>query len=196
LIKEKYVDDFLKGNYSMDKTIKKMKENPSKTDEDIQQFQKLVKDIQDTIKEKNLEPVLRTYYNRMAFQIPGDQHVRISLDTDFFMIREDNYDNVQRRADDKWRRTDIDDDQFGKLPSSECVRFPYAVLEVKLKLDEGEQEPAWVKELINSNLVEEAPQFSKYVHGIATLFTSHAPSLPYWVCKLYDIMFFILVGLT
>src|SRR3954447_3038921 len=65
LIKEKYVDDFLKGNYSMDKTIKKMKENPSKTDEDIQQFQKLVKDIQDTIKEKNLEPVLRTYYNRM-----------------------------------------------------------------------------------------------------------------------------------
>lgn len=193
LIKEKYVDEFLKGNYSMDKTIKKMKENPSKTEEDIQHFQKLVKDIQDIIKEKKLEPVLRTYYNRMAFQIPGDQHVRISLDTDFYMIREDNYDNVQRRANDDWRRTDIDDDQFGKLPTSECVRFPYAVLEVKLKLDEGEQEPAWVKELVSSNLVEEAPQFSKYVHGVATLFTSQAPSLPYWVRKLYDITFFVLV---
>ena len=180
----------------MDKTIKKMKENPSKTEDDIQQFQKLVKDIQDIIKEKKLEPVLRTYYNRMAFQIPGDQHVRISLDTDFYMIREDNFDNVQRRGDKEWRRTDIDDDQFGKLQSSECVRFPYALLQVKLKLDEGEQEPAWVKELANSNLVEEAPQFSKYVHGVATLFTSHAPSLPYWVRKLHDITFFILLGLT
>ncbi|PKY27279.1 SPX-domain-containing protein [Rhizophagus irregularis] len=181
LIKEKHVNAFLKGEYAMEKAINKMKEDPSKTDEDIQQFQKLIKDIQDIIKEKNLSPVLRTYYNRMAFQIPGDQHVRISLDTDFYMVREDNFDNTRRRGEDEWRRNDIDGDMFSKLPSTECAKFPFAVLEVKLKLDEGEQEPAWVKELVSSYLVEEAPQFSKYVHGVATVFTSHAPSLPYWL---------------
>ncbi|CAI2163857.1 10961_t:CDS:2 [Funneliformis geosporum] len=181
LIKDKYVDAFLKGDYSMDKMIKKMREDPSKTEDDIQHFQNLIKDIQDTIKEKKLESILRTYYNRMAFQIPGDHRVRISLDTDFYMIREDNFDDVPRRKDNEWRRSDIDNDQFGKLPSSECSKFPYALLEVKLRLDEEEQEPGWVKELINSHLVEEAPQFSKYVHGVATLFTSQAPSLPYWL---------------
>ncbi|CAG8789911.1 28479_t:CDS:2, partial [Racocetra persica] len=151
LIKEKYVDGFLKGTYSMDKTIKKMKENP----------------------------VLRTYYNRMAFQIPRDDRVRISLDTEYYMIREDNF-GVKRRQGDAWRRTDIDDADFGKLSQSECTKFPYAILEIKLNLD-GEPEPNWVKELIKSGLVEEAPQFSKYVHGVATLFTSQAPSLPYWL---------------
>ncbi|CAG8489123.1 9098_t:CDS:2 [Funneliformis mosseae] len=181
LIKQKYVDAFLKGDYSMDKMVKKMKEDPSKTEDDVQHFQNLIKDIQDTIKEKKLGSILRTYYNRMAFQIPGDHRVRISLDTDFYMIREDNFDGVPRRKDGEWRRSDIDNDQFGKLPSSECAKFPYALLEVKLRLDEEEKEPAWVKELINSHLVEEAPQFSKYVHGVATLFTSHAPSLPYWL---------------
>ncbi|CAG8737610.1 6635_t:CDS:2, partial [Acaulospora morrowiae] len=181
LIKEKYIDLFLKGEYSMDKVIKKMKETPGKTEEDIQNFQKLVKDIQDTLKNKNLQPVLRTYYNRMAFQIPGDSRVRISLDTEFYIIREDNFDNGNRRRDNQWRRTDIDDDNFNKLPPTECVKFPYALLEIKYNLAEGEQEPDWVKELVGSHLVEEAPQFSKYVHGVATLFTSKAPSLPYWL---------------
>jgi len=179
LVKEKYVDDFLKGTYSMDKAIKKMKENPGKTDDDIKNFQSLVKDIQDTVREKKLQPVLRTYYHRMAFQIPRDERVRISLDTEFYMIREDNFD-IKRRQDVAWRRTDIDNSDFGKLSPSECTKFPYAILEVKLNLD-GEQEPNWVKELVKSGLIEEAPQFSKYVHGVATLFTSQAPSLPYWL---------------
>ncbi|CAG8676209.1 10930_t:CDS:2, partial [Cetraspora pellucida] len=179
LIKEKYVDGFLKGTYSMDKTIKKMKENPGKTEDDVENFQALVKDIQDFIGEKHLQPVLRTYYNRMAFQIPLDDRVRISLDTEFYMSREDNFD-VKRRQGDAWRRTDVDDADFGKLAPSECTKFPYAILEIKLNLN-GEQEPNWIKELTKSGLVEEAPQFSKYVHGVATLFTSQAPSLPYWL---------------
>ncbi|CAG8539334.1 14189_t:CDS:2 [Ambispora leptoticha] len=182
-IKEKYIVPFLKGEYSMQKTINKMKEAPVKKEEDIKQFEKLVSDIQSTILEKNLKPVLRTNYNRMAFQIPGDSRCRISLDTDFVSIREDNFDGVQRRKDGEWRRTDIEDDQnsFNKLPASEVSRFPYAVLEIKLKLEENEQEPAWIRELIESHLVEEAPQFSKFVHGVATMFTSQAPSLPFWL---------------
>ncbi|CAG8553553.1 4582_t:CDS:2 [Ambispora gerdemannii] len=183
VIKEKYIVPFLRGQYSMQKTINKMKEAPIKKEEEIKHFEKLVSDIQNTILEKNLKPVLRTNYNRMAFQIPGDSRCRISLDTDFVSIREDNFDGVQRRKDGEWRRADIEDDQssFNKLPSSDISKFPHAVLEIKLKLEENEQEPKWIRELIESHLVEEAPQFSKFVHGAATLFTSQAPSLPFWL---------------
>ena len=34
--------------------------------------------------------VLRTYYRRTAFQIPGDRSVRMALDTDLCFIREDS----------------------------------------------------------------------------------------------------------
>ncbi|CAG8460579.1 8035_t:CDS:2 [Diversispora eburnea] len=183
-IKEKYTNALLKGEYSLDKRLEKMKEHPGTTEEEIQNFQTLVKEIQNTIVEKKLQPVLRTYYNRMAFQIPGDSSVRVSFDTQFYMIREDNFgdsDDSNRRRNEDWRRRDIDDDNFNKLPPSECVKFPYAVLEVKLNLSENELEPDWVQELASSHLVEAAPQFSKYVHGVATLFTSQAQSLPYWL---------------
>lgn len=49
---------------------------------------------------------MRTFYNRTAFQLPGDARVRISLDTELTMVREDNWDG-QLRAGDNWRRTDI-----------------------------------------------------------------------------------------
>ncbi|RHZ47133.1 hypothetical protein Glove_590g17 [Diversispora epigaea] len=183
-VKEKYTNALLKGEYSVDKKVKEMKEHPGTTEEEVQNFQTLVKEIQNTIVEKKLQPVLRTYYNRMAFQIPGDSSVRVSFDTEFYMTREDNFgdsDDSNRRRNDDWRRRDIDDDNFNKLPPSECIKFPYAVLEVKLNLSENEQEPDWVQELASSHLVEAAPQFSKYVHGVATLFTSQAQSLPYWL---------------
>src|SRR6266511_2705514 len=124
----------------------------------------------------------------MAFQIPGDNRVRISLDTEFHIIREDNFDTVRRRSEDEWRRSDIEDDKFEKLPSSECAKFPYAILEIRLNVD-SDNEPSWVKEFLGGHLVEEAPQFSKYVHGVATLFTAQAPSLPYWVCSFFFLLF-------
>ena len=49
---------------------------------------------------------MRTMYNRTAFQLPGDARVRISLDTELTMVREDNWDG-KVRAGDNWRRTDI-----------------------------------------------------------------------------------------
>ncbi|KAG9299482.1 hypothetical protein G9A89_009435 [Geosiphon pyriformis] len=180
MIKEKYVNQFLNGNYDMKKTIEKMREIPKK-EEEIKQFENLVSEIQTTILKKKLTPVLRTICNRMAFQIPGDARCRISLDTDFVSIREDNFNHIIRRKADEWRRTDIEDQNlFGKT-SSDVSKFPYAILEIKLKLEENEQEPSWVRELIESHLVEKAPQFSKFVHGVATLFTSEAPSLPFWL---------------
>ena len=50
--------------------------------------------------------VVRSFYNRTAFQLPGDARVRISLDTELTLIREDNWDG-RSRAGDNWRRTDF-----------------------------------------------------------------------------------------
>ena len=100
--------------------------------------------------------MIRTFYNRTAFQLPGDARVRISLDTELSMIREDNFENNPRlRSGDNWRRMDIGIDYpFSQLPEGDIERFPYAVLEVKLQTQYGQEPPEWVKELVQSHLVK------------------------------------------
>lgn len=68
---------------------------------------------------------MRSFYNRTAFQLPGDARVRISLDTELALIREDNWDNVTR-AGENWRRTDIGvDHPFPQLPDEDKELFKY-----------------------------------------------------------------------
>ncbi|KAF9165631.1 vacuolar transporter chaperone [Actinomortierella ambigua] len=185
LIKEKYVDAFLKGEYTMERQISKMREQGAKSEQEIEQFEKMTQDIQRAIVDMRLRPVLRTVYNRTAFQIPGDKRVRLSLDTDLCMIREDNGDN-KVRAGDHWRRMDMEYPiPATKTPyESDMTRFNYAILEVKLELPAGKMTPGWVEELMQSNLVEPAESFSKYVHGVAVLLESHVALLPFWLANL------------
>lgn len=69
--------------------------------------------------------VMRTFYNRTAFQLPGDARVRISLDTELSMVREDNWDE-RIRSGDNWRRTDIGIDwPFSQLPNDDKELFKY-----------------------------------------------------------------------
>jgi SPX domain protein involved in polyphosphate accumulation len=69
------------------------------------------------------EVVVRTFYNRTAFQLPGDARVRISLDTELTMVREDNWDD-RVRAGNNWRRTDIGIDwPFDRLSSEDRELF-------------------------------------------------------------------------
>jgi hypothetical protein len=70
---------------------------------------------------------------------------------------------------------------FSQLPASDVVRFPYAVLEVKLQTQHGQEPPAWVRQLISSHLVEAVPKFSKFIHGCACLFPDRINLLPYWM---------------
>lgn len=102
---------------------------------------------------------MRSFYNRTAFQLPGDARVRISLDTELTMVREDNWDNKQR-AGDNWRRTDIGIDfPFDQLVPEDKEIFKYGVLEVKLQTQFGQQPPQWVQDLVQSHLVEAVPKF-------------------------------------
>src|SRR5690606_19544263 len=101
-----------------------------KSPQEIENLERLAREIQYTVISRQMKPAIRSFYNRLAFQLPGDARVRISLDTQLTMVREDGWN----RAGNNWRRTDIGIDwPFKDLPPGDVERFPYAVLEVKLQ---------------------------------------------------------------
>jgi uncharacterized membrane protein YidH (DUF202 family) len=179
-LKEKNVNAFLRGELTVEQAFEKMRKEGKKSEQEIESLEALAREVQYTVLTKRLQPVARSFYNRTAFQLPGDARVRISLDTELCMIREDNWDG-KIRSGDNWRRTDIGIDYpFSQLPTSDIERFPYAVLEVKLQTQAGQEPPEWVRELISSHLVEAVPKFSKFIHGCCTLYPNKIDLLPYW----------------
>ncbi|KAL9536983.1 hypothetical protein MBANPS3_012190 [Mucor bainieri] len=191
-IKDKYVDGFLHGDETfLQKNVKKMEVN-GRSKEDIDKFADLVQQVQKFIMKKHMEPILRTYYKRTAFQIPGDTAVRMALDTDLCFMREDSglfpNEPVVRRPKGDWRRPDADINfPFSNLKKDiEVNRYPYATFEIKLDLASGEEEPKWIADLQDSGLLEEAYQFSKFVHGMAIMFDNRVPLLPYWLAQIDD----------
>ena len=152
---------------------------------------------------KLLTLVLRVTYTRSAFQIPGDDSVRINLDQDIALIREDSLDEDRPCRDpSEWHRLDIDDNgeeyPFPHVRKGEISRFPFAVLEIKTNRREQVNGPSnnapdvpsgqhqWVTDLMQSHLVKEAPRFSKYAHGVSILFEAYVNLLPFWLSEMDD----------
>jgi SPX domain protein involved in polyphosphate accumulation len=180
-LKEKHVNDFMVGKYTVDQAFEKARREGKKSLKEIENLELLAREVQYAVIKKKLRPVVRSFYNRTAFQLPGDARVRISLDTELTMVREDNFDGLDR-AHKNWRRMDIGIDwPFSRLPENDLERFPYAVLEVKLQTQVGQEPPQWVRELVSSHLVEAVPKFSKFIHGVATLLPDKVKLIPFWL---------------
>lgn len=186
-IKEKYIQPFINGEYSMEKSVQKL-ERQHMPQTKVDDFKQTSDNIQKFILENELEPVLRANYTRSAFQKPLDDRVRISIDTNLIFIREDSLDHDRPcRNPDEWHRSDIDnanpEDPFANVNKGEISKFPFAVLEIKVK-DEGKKNPQWVQDLMASHLVYKAPKFSKFIHGVASLFEDYVNNLPFWISEL------------
>ncbi|KAG2421787.1 hypothetical protein HFD88_005763 [Aspergillus terreus] len=184
-LKQKHVKEFLEGEYRLDKQVHRMEDMGNGEVEQAETLKRDVEELQSFIKENNLQPMLRANYTRTAFQIPGDDRIRISLDTNLALIREDCLDYERPCRDpNEWHRLDIDDVgmgyPFNPIRTGEIVRFPYGLLEIKLR-GETAHKAEWVNDLMVSHLVKEAPRFSKFVHGIAQLFEDHVNSFPFWL---------------
>ncbi|KAA8647490.1 hypothetical protein EYZ11_004402 [Aspergillus tanneri] len=184
-LKQKHVKEFLDGEYRFDKKVHRMEDLGNGESREAEAFKKDVDELQSFIKEYKLQPVLRANYTRTAFQIPGDDRIRISLDSNLAMIREDSLDDERPcRERDQWHRTDIDDASmeypFSTIRTGEIVRFPYALLEIKLRGPTAHK-AEWINDLMVSHLVKEAPRFSKFVHGVAQLFEDYVNSFPFWL---------------
>lgn len=180
-IKEDNVNAYMRGEYRMADTFEELRKKGKKSDKEIDSMIQLANEVQYSVQSRQLQPVMRSFYNRTAFQLPGDARVRISLDTELTLVREDNWDG-RARAGDNWRRMDIGIDYpFDQLPAEDVERFPYGVLEVKLQTQMGQEPPAWVRELVASHLVEAVPKFSKFIHGCATLLANRVDLVPFWL---------------
>jgi uncharacterized membrane protein YidH (DUF202 family) len=179
-LKEKNVNAYLRGELKPEQIFEKERREQKRSEKDIASDEQLAREIQYRVLTRKLEPVTRSFYHRTAFQLPGDARVRISLDTELTMTREDNLDGKKRSGAD-WRRTDIGVDwPFKQLPAEDKEMFPYAVLEVKLQTQAGGDPPQWIRDLTSSHLVEAVPKFSKYIHGTATLNPKRINLIPYW----------------
>jgi uncharacterized membrane protein YidH (DUF202 family) len=186
-IKDKYIQSFLKGEYEMEKTVQKL-ERQKRPEEKVTDFKQTVTDIQKFITDNDLQPVMRATYTRTAFQKPLDDRVRISIDTQLAFIREDSLDPDRPcRNPDEWHRLDIDNSRmeypFSNINQGEISRFPYAILEIKVNEDGSRKPPQWIEDLMTSHLVHKTSQFSKFVHGVASLFEDHVNSLPFWLSE-------------
>lgn len=186
-LKEKHVKEFLDGEYHLDKKVHRMEDRNNGESAEAENLKKDVEELQSFIKENDLQPMLRANYTRTAFQIPGDDRIRISLDTNLALIREDALDSERPCRDpSEWHRTDLDNAAmtypYNDIRTGEISRFPHALLEIKLRGKAHDAE--WVNELMASHLVKEAPRFSKFVHGVAQLFEDYVNSFPFWLGEL------------
>ncbi|KAK0204808.1 VTC domain-containing protein [Desarmillaria ectypa] len=180
-IKEHLVNAFLRGEYTMDAEFQQLVKKGKKTQQEVDAMIQLADEVQYAVLTRKLQPVMRSFYNRTAFQLPGDARVRISLDTELTLAREDNWDG-RVRAGDNWRRTDIGIDYpFAQVPDDDKELFKYGVLEVKLQTQLGQEPPQWVTDLVQSHLVEAVPKFSKFIHGCATLLPNRVDLVPFWL---------------
>lgn len=169
-IKEKEVDAFVHAQLSLMPAVEKLKrKNASEAEQE--KFKSLATEILSKIHAYDLKPALRTQCGRAAFQRGADQTVRVSIDTDLRMSAEDF------GLDHHWRYTGGD---------SPVSHFPYAVVEIKLQCAENERIAPWIEELMGCRYMEGIPKFSKYAHGIASLYghTSFINMVPYWMHQL------------
>ena len=173
------------GIYGADQIATKLKQAGVNNDI-VENVHFIAQGVQTSFKEKRLESMLRVFYNRTAFQLPDNQRVRISLDTDLTFIREDHLDSIPRRQPTyNWRRNDVGINYpFAHVKEADILRFPYAVLETKLQTHLGQEPPAWLNSLVESHLVHEVPRFSKYLHGACHFYREKLPLLPWWLAEL------------
>lgn len=207
-LKEKYLKDFI-INGDVDefksKTLGRFKEMGSSPTY-LTALEKDIDDVDKFIKQYDLQPALRSVYTRTAFQIPGDDRVRVTIDSDILFIREDSFDEERPIRDpNEWHRTDIDqniNNPYSLLRKNEFTKFPHSVMEIKIKNNSGRKgselngisipfsrkHGKWIEELTTSHLVKEVPNFSKFIQGIASLFLEddRLDILPFWLPDLEE----------
>ncbi|KAG0334801.1 hypothetical protein BG000_008032 [Podila horticola] len=201
-IKSKQVPQLLQGSANLTKTFDQLRRSGQKTELEMQEFEERTRIIQSRIKKRGLRPIVQTFFNRTAFQVPGDARVRITLDTDVVMVRERGLFSSSPNMSDaspasspttlratmplpsgKWSPSiDLKPENypFTQLHEQDIVRFPYAILQIRT-LTEPQEEVPWVDHIAQSHLVEMVPNFAKDQHAIASLFESRVGLLPFWL---------------
>ncbi|KAG0244221.1 VTC domain-containing protein [Mortierella sp. GBAus27b] len=181
-IKSKYVPKLVQGCAPVKKVVEQLRLSGQKTEREIQEFEEATRIMQSRIKKRGLQPVVQTFFNRTAFQVPGDARVRITIDTDVVMVRERKIETSEL-YDRPWYPTDLSAEKypFPEIREQDIIKFPYAIMQIRTLTEPQEDIPSWVDRIAQSHLVEMVPNFAKDLHGIATLYDSRVGLLPFWL---------------
>ncbi|KAI8809297.1 VTC domain-containing protein, partial [Cladochytrium replicatum] len=175
------MNDILSGHLSPDEIVELREDKLS--DAERIHLRSFIEDVQRTIITRQLKPVLRTAYARVAFHSLVSGGVRMSLDTEVLMVREDRLPredgSLGGRFENNWKRDDEGIYPFNRLPPSEVSRLRFAILEVKL--DEAVPVPKWLNGFFRSEMLQEVARFNKYLHGIGYFHFQRVNSLPFWI---------------
>ncbi|KAG0013362.1 vacuolar transporter chaperone [Podila clonocystis] len=181
-LKAKYVPNLVQGTAELGKAVQQMRLSGQKSEQEMEQFEQSTRNVQTLIQQRRLQPVIQTFFNRTAFQVPGDARVRITIDTDVIMVRERRIEtsDLYNRP---WNPTDLKADNypFSHVRAQDIVRFPFAVMQIRTLTEPDEETPAWVDHIAQSPLVQLVPNFSKDLHATATLYESRVGLLPFWL---------------
>lgn len=159
-----YMKGYLDGTFHFDELVPKISAKGDRKKTQLCQQWGLANEIQNNITSQNLKPVIRTIYNRTAFQLTTDNNVRLSLDTELEFVKE-----ILPKKATKWVR-------FGKFPVENVLHFPLAVMEIKL----NDGAPDWVMDLVASGYLIRAEYFSKFQHAAGIFFPEKTELLPRW----------------
>jgi len=173
-VKEAQILPLMRGKLKKDEHVKKLMAKKV-SEEHLQEFVKLFDDVQTKFRVQGLKPKLRTVYHRTAFQNGDDATYRVSIDSSLTMLKE-------RDAEGGWRDP-------CRTPQPDRVELPFYVVEIKIE-GAGDNLPPWVQGLLNSPYLLAVPKFSKYGHGIRTLWLGDNEEMlpePYWHNQLEDL---------
>ena len=172
-VKQKDVFSFMKGDYDIGGHFDKMLTEAEKVKKSIKPIiamKELAFEVDTMIRDLSLQPFIRTCYHRCAFQLATSNDVRISLDSQMTLINEFR---PNHHPSPPWCRVASD-----VLAESDLVRFPYAILEVKLA--DARNTPAWVNAMLLSCGAIRVHKFSKFLHAMAFLHPQRTNVLPHW----------------
>ncbi|KAG0337297.1 vacuolar transporter chaperone [Podila humilis] len=189
-LKAKHIPNLVQGTAELGKVVQQMRLSGQKDEQEMKEFEKATRQVQSMIYSRRLQPVVQTFFNRTAFQVPGDARVRITIDTDVVMVRErriiykdENHRAYEQQQQYPWAPTELKAENYPfssqDVQEQDIVRFPFAVMQIRTLTepdeedeDEEEEQPGWVDHIAQSPLVQLIPNFSKDLHAIATLYES------------------------
>lgn len=168
-IQEKYMGDFLSfKKWDMEDVLMiVVAADPTMNSDRLDRNARLLFSMKQMVMDLNLRPCIRSTYFRAAFQCPGSDALRLTVDRDVTLI-----DETQCRGHSSWCFPD-----GAVIPSDMVKRVPFPIFEVKLS---GSDTPEVIASLARDGIVTESHKFSKYLTGAAAFHTQRVSMLPYW----------------
>jgi uncharacterized membrane protein YidH (DUF202 family) len=140
--------------------------NPKLKGDDLKKAIELILTMHHLVLESDLRPCIRSKYQRVAFQSPLSNKLRLTVDRNVTVIDESS------TPPGEWCLAD------SNIKDNIMVQVPFNVFEVKLA--SGSETPESIESLLRQGIITEAPKFSKFLTGAAAFNTTKVNLLPYW----------------